>query len=159
VAGVQQQLHPMTTKGKNMKTYTVLFAEDVPHYGTAEIEAHDDAAALQAAKAYPLSDVTNDGEWENSACKRVVWIEDAEGNTIAEDISLDDCFLRHGGDKERALCDAAAAMLDALEALTCSLSPRKIIPVLKAAGYATDTFKAAHRNALSAIAKAKGGAL
>ena len=28
-----------------LKTYTVLFAEDVPHYGTAEIAAPDDDAA------------------------------------------------------------------------------------------------------------------
>jgi hypothetical protein len=98
-----------------MKTYTVLFAEDVPHYGTAEIHAEDDNAALEAAKAYPLSEVTNDAEWENSACRRIVWIEDSDGNTIVEDVSLDDCFLRYGGDKERTLCDAAPRLLTALE--------------------------------------------
>ena len=98
-----------------MKTYTVLFAEDVPHYGTAEIQADSDDAALEAAKAYDISEVTSDAEWENSACKRIVWIEDAEGNTIIEEVALDDCYLRYGGDKERALCDAAKDMLDALE--------------------------------------------
>jgi hypothetical protein len=55
-----------------MKTYTVLFAEDVPHYGTAEIQAENDAAAIEAAKAYDLSAVTTDAEWGNSACKRIV---------------------------------------------------------------------------------------
>lgn len=97
-----------------MKTYSVLFAEDVPHYGVAEIEADNDAAALEAAKAYDLSEVTTDAEWENSACRRIVWIEDQDGITIAEDISLDDWFLRRGGEKELQLCDAAPELLAAL---------------------------------------------
>ena len=71
-----------------MKTYTVLFAEDVPHYGTAEIQAEDDTAALEAAKAYPLSEVTNDPAWENSACKRIVYIEDQQGHIVFEEIAL-----------------------------------------------------------------------
>jgi hypothetical protein len=29
-----------------MKTYSVLFAEDIPHYGCAETQAANDAAAL-----------------------------------------------------------------------------------------------------------------
>jgi hypothetical protein len=98
-----------------MKTYSVLFAENVPHYGVGQIEAEDDAAALEAAKAYDLFRVTTDGQWGNSACKRIVHIEDSEGNTIAEDIALDTCFLRYGGDTERALCDAAPQLLKALE--------------------------------------------
>jgi hypothetical protein len=98
-----------------MKTYSVLFAEDVPHYGVAEIKAKDDAAALELAKAYDLSQVTNDGQWGNSACKRIVNIEDSEGNIVIEDIALDDCFLRYGGEKERVLCDAAPQLLKALE--------------------------------------------
>jgi hypothetical protein len=32
-----------------MRTYTVLYAEDVPHYGTREFEAADDDPALQRA--------------------------------------------------------------------------------------------------------------
>jgi hypothetical protein len=98
-----------------MKTYTVLFAEDVPHYGTATIRAKNDANALKRAKAYPLSDVTSDAEWENSACKRIVWIEDADGNTIAEDIALDNCFLRYGGVAEERLCDSARATKEILK--------------------------------------------
>jgi hypothetical protein len=96
-----------------MKAYSILFAEDVPHYGTAQIEARNDAAALKAAKAYDLSEVTTDPEWENSVCKRIVHIEDPEGNTIAADIALDDCFLRSGGEKDRILCDAARMLLNA----------------------------------------------
>jgi hypothetical protein len=98
-----------------MKTYIVLFAEDVPCYGSAAIEAENDAAALEAAKAFKLSDVTTDPSWDLSVCKRIVNIEDPEGNIIAEEISLEDCFLRYGGERERILCDAAPAMVEALE--------------------------------------------
>jgi hypothetical protein len=41
-----------------MKTYSVLFAEDVSHYGTVEIEAGNDHAALDAARAYDFSQVS-----------------------------------------------------------------------------------------------------
>jgi len=33
-----------------MKTYTILFAQDIPHYGSVEIEAKNDADALRRAK-------------------------------------------------------------------------------------------------------------
>jgi hypothetical protein len=90
-----------------MKTYSVLFAEDVPHYGVAEIEAEDDAAALDAAKAYDLSEVTTDAVWENSVCKRIVYIEDEDGNTMFHDVALDNHFLGLEGER--------AGMLEALE--------------------------------------------
>jgi hypothetical protein len=98
-----------------MKTYIVLFAEDVPHYGTAEIEAVDDAAALEVAKTYEFSDVAIDAEWENSGCRRIVHIEDCDGKLIHVDVPLDDEFIRYGGEKERVLCDAAPQLLKALE--------------------------------------------
>jgi len=98
-----------------MKTYTVLFAEDVPHYGTVEIEAKDDNAALEVAKAYEFSDLALDAEWENSGCRRIVHIEDHDGNFLHEDIPLDNLFVRYGGEKERVLCDAAPQLLKALE--------------------------------------------
>jgi hypothetical protein len=135
-----------------MKTYTVLFAEDVPHYGTAEIQAEDDTAALEIAEAYPLSEVTNDAVWENSACKRIVDIQDAEGKVVAEDISLDDCFLRYGGDTERALCDAAQDMFAALELCEDVLSD------LARLDDGTPSVSALNA-ARTAIAKAKGGAI
>jgi hypothetical protein len=134
-----------------MKTYSVLFAEDVPHYGTAEIEAEDDAAALEAAKAYDLSDVTNDPEWENSVCKRIVHIEDQEGNTIISDVPLDNCDLRYGGDKERALCDAARDMLEALQLCEDVLSD------LARLDDGTPSISALNASR-KAIAKATGGA-
>jgi len=46
-------------------------------------------------------------------------------------------------------------LLDALATLTGCLSPRKIAPALKAAGYATDIWLAAHRSARSLIARVK----
>ena len=137
-----------------MKAYTVLFAEDVPHYGTAEIQAGDDTDALETAKAYDLSEVTNDPVWKNSVCKRIVNIQDAEGNIVFEDIALDDCFLRDGGDKERALCDAAQEMLDALEAAKEQLS----MYCIGDDGRDTEAHQALVK-VQSAIAKAKGGAI
>jgi hypothetical protein len=105
-----------------MKTYTVLFAEDVPHYGVAEITAESQSAALDAAKAYKISEVTNDPEWENSSCKRIVWMEGPDGNTVVEDVALDDCHLRYGGEKERLLCNAAPTLLKTLEECEAELS-------------------------------------
>ena len=85
----------VTATRSALKTYSVLFAEDVPHYGFAEIEAEDDVAALEAAKAYDLSEVTVDPEWENTVSKRIVHIEDPAGNNDqAYDVPLDDYSLR-----------------------------------------------------------------
>jgi hypothetical protein len=99
---------PTTEKqGSIMKTYTVLFAEDVPHYGTVEIEAENDVAALDVAKAYDLSEVTIDPMWECSVSKRIVHIEDAEGNTMFHDVHLDNYAL--------CLETERAEMLEALE--------------------------------------------
>jgi len=46
-------------------------------------------------------------------------------------------------------------LLEALEGLTSSLRPWKIAPVLKAAGYAVNTWRAAYRHARATIAKAR----
>lgn len=97
-----------------MKTYTVLYAEDVPHYGTAEITAANPEEAIAAAKRLDVSEQCTDPDWSNSACRRIVHIEDPDGNTFAEGVALDNCFLRHGGEPERLLCDAAPKLLDAL---------------------------------------------
>jgi len=100
-----------------MKTYTVLYAEDVPHYGQAEIEATDNDAAIDAArKAHADLDLyLYDPDWDNTICKRIVHIEDQNGEIIAEDIPVDSYYLSHG-EPQRRLCEAAAAMLEALEA-------------------------------------------
>lgn len=97
-----------------MKTYTVLYAEDVPHYGVAGITANDDTAAIAAAKRQDVGTVAVDPDYENSACKRIVHIEDDTGRIIATDIALDSVFLRYGGEPERRLCDAAPDLLVAL---------------------------------------------
>lgn len=133
-----------------MKTYTVLFAEDVPHYGTAHIEAEDDASALEAAQAYDLSDVTTDPEWENSVCKRIVHIEDHQGKIVFYDIPLDAYVLSCGGDKERRLRDAAPEMFDALQ--LCE----EVISDLARLDDGTPSISALNM-ARSAIVKATGG--
>jgi hypothetical protein len=140
-----------TAARSDLKTYSVLFAEDVPHYGFAEIEAGDDAAALEAAKAYDLSEVAVNPEWENSVSKRIVHIEGPTGNTIAYDVPLDDYSLRSGGEKDRLLCDAAPEMLKALELCEDVLSE------LARLDDGTPSISALHM-ARDAIAKATGGA-
>lgn len=106
----QRALRTRKLKGKEtniMKTYSVLFAQDIPHYGSVEIEAESDTAALEAAKAYDLSEVATDPDWEYAACKRIVHIEDAEGKTMFHDVALDNYFLGFAGERAR--------MLEALE--------------------------------------------
>ena len=90
-----------------MKTYQVLYAEDVPHYGVQYIEAPDDASAITLAMKETVGSIAIDADYTNSDCKRIVHIEDDAGNTIATDIALDNTFLRYGGEPERKLCDAA----------------------------------------------------
>lgn len=100
-----------------MKTYTVLYAEDVPIYGSAEIEAENDEAAIALAHDMHAAGkiVLDDISWNASVCHRIVSIQDDQGNEIADDISLDGTFLRDGGDAARDLCDAAPELLEALE--------------------------------------------
>jgi hypothetical protein len=96
-----------------MKTYTVLYAEDVPHYGATEIEAENDAEAIAMAKAADFD--TDDPDWNNTVCKRIVHIEGPEG-IIAEDVPLNDWFLRQCGEDVHRKLEAAEAMFEALEA-------------------------------------------
>jgi hypothetical protein len=100
-----------------MKTYTVLYAEDVPHYGAHEIQAENDAGALDAAIGlHKRGGVTlDDAQWSGAVCARIVHIADEDGHIIEEDRPLDDYFLGTGGTAARLLCDAAAEMLNALE--------------------------------------------
>lgn len=100
-----------------MKTYSVLFALEIPHYGTIEVEAADDAAALAAAKLLDASDYADDPHWDDPICRRIVHIEDPDGKLIAGDIALDEFFLRRGGEAASRLCDAAPALKEALESI------------------------------------------
>src|SRR5580658_4769949 len=101
-----------------MKTYTVLFAEDVPHYCTVDIEAESREQAIEKAKDHPNTGNLNfdDPDWNNPVCFRIVHIEDEKGDTVIDDIPLDNYFVRGGGDPDRRLCDNAEDMLKALEA-------------------------------------------
>jgi len=86
-----------------MKTYSVLYAADVPHYATFEVEAADTEAAIVAAKAHISSRDVNlcDPDRNNPILQRIVHIEDDTGNTVATDIELDRYSLRTGGDSDR----------------------------------------------------------
>lgn len=84
-----------------MKTYTVLFAQDVPHYGQVEIAATGDDDALARARAYwkrvqrgkepwPLYDAQHD----SAILDRIVEIiDDESGRQVAADIRLDTYHL------------------------------------------------------------------
>jgi len=100
-----------------MKNYSILFAQDVPHYGTAEIAAADDADALVKAKALDPGEVCTDPAWDDPVCRRIVHIEDPSGKVIEQDIALDDFFLRHAQNIDPHLCDAAPALKAALESI------------------------------------------
>jgi hypothetical protein len=85
-----------------MKAYTVLFAQDIPHYGSVQIEAKNDADALRQAKTYwrdvqigaepwPLQDA----QYDSAVSARIVLIYD-EADThreIAHDVRLDEYIL------------------------------------------------------------------
>jgi hypothetical protein len=85
-----------------MKTYTVLFAVDVPHYGSHDIKAEDDQAAIVAAEALyrRLGVPCPDPSWEYAACARIVHIEAPDGTIIVSDKALDNHFLRSGGEAD-----------------------------------------------------------
>ena len=100
-----------------MKTYTILYAEEVPHYGIADIEAPDDDAAIEIAKQRSVGSVAIDPDYENAVLKRIVHIEDEEGHIVAHDIALDNCFLRYGGKAEERLLDIAPKLLESLRAI------------------------------------------
>ena len=86
-----------------MNTYSILFAQDVPHYGTTEIEAADDAAAIAAAKLLDPAEYTYDPHWDDPVCRRIVHIEAPDGRIVAQDLSLDEFFLRRGGEEASRL--------------------------------------------------------
>lgn len=97
-----------------MPIYQVLYAEDVPHYGTADIEAETDEAAITAARDFDFSDTAIDPEHSYTGLKRIIHIQSHDGRIIAEDIALDDMHVRYGGEADRLLCDAARDMLQTL---------------------------------------------
>lgn len=96
-----------------MKTYTVLYAEDVPHYGTVDIDAKSDQAAIAIAKGRDdISDITTDPAHNDTVSQRIVHIQDPDGNIIAQDIALDTYALMVG---DHSLFAAAEEMLSILQ--------------------------------------------
>ena len=86
-----------------MKTYSILYAEDVPSYGTVEITAETDEDAIAQAKEMDFGDVQLDPEWNNAVCKRIVHIEDHTGKTLINGISLDNTILLNGSNVSDAI--------------------------------------------------------
>jgi len=92
-----------------MKNYTVLYAEDIPHYGAREFDAANDELAIQRAidiTPEAMSAFTNDPDHNNPQCRRIVHIEGPDG-IVAEGIYLD---------RQDAIRLFATQMLEALEA-------------------------------------------
>lgn len=131
-----------------MKAYTVLFAQDVPHYGSVEIEASSDEEALEAAKALDPSEIAADPLFENAVCKRIVSIEDPDGGMPFSDVPLDGHFL--GLEKERA------EMLEALELCADALSDLVRTddgtPSISALGMARKILARADKSGIAALA-------
>ena len=99
-----------------MKTYTVIYAEDVPHYAMGEIEARGSKAAI--AKARKLDANTfgaYEADWDNPVCRRIVSIEDEAGNDVARDLPLDNYRIEHLTDEDTTIRHHARELLDALE--------------------------------------------
>jgi len=72
-----------------MKTYTVLYAEDVPHYAAVDIEALDTVDAIAKAGQKDLTGIPTDPDWRNAVSRRIVEVTDEDENIVAEFISLD----------------------------------------------------------------------
>jgi hypothetical protein len=90
-----------------MKSYVVLYAEDIPHYGVREFTVADDQLAIQRAidiTPAAMSAYTNDPDHVNSQFRRIVHIEGPDG-IIAEDICLDE------RDRVAAATDMLAALV------------------------------------------------
>jgi hypothetical protein len=83
-----------------MRIYTVLFAQDVPHYGSVEINATGDLEAIAKARVHweriqrdeepwPLTEAQHD----SAVLDRIVEITDETGRQVGADIRLDTYFL------------------------------------------------------------------
>lgn len=101
-----------------IKTYELLLAIDVPHYGTATIEAETPEAALEAARRLEPAALCDDPGWEGAFCARIVHLEGPAGALVAEDVQLDEhnAFVLVGYPDRIRLARAAGDMFAALEA-------------------------------------------
>jgi hypothetical protein len=98
-----------------MKTYTAYFTVNVPNYGKTTIEAATAAEAITKACAIDPTAVCDNPDRSQALCGRVIRIiDDKDDHTVAEDLDLDDAFVRHGGIEDWLLCEAAPEMLQSL---------------------------------------------
>jgi len=111
-----------------MKTYTVTCAQDLPRYGSVDIQASDDATALTAAKAFwdrvqkgEENSPVYDADWCGTVCNRIVEITDADFNQVAADVPLDAYRLEYGEKTLTAEQIKAAALVVNLRALNSLL--------------------------------------
>ena len=72
-----------------MKTYSVLYAQDVPHYATVDIQAATNEEAIEAATSRNIDFDFEDPDWQSPILQRIVHIQDENAIDIANDISLD----------------------------------------------------------------------
>jgi hypothetical protein len=115
-----------------MKTYSILFAQDVPHFGLVEINAAGDDDALAKARAYwkrvqrnklpwPLTEAQHD----SAVLDRIVEIIDDEtGRQVAADIRLDTYHLTIAPTELNVkLIENASPMHDALKEIIRHANP------------------------------------
>ncbi len=88
-----------------MKTYTVLHAADIPHYVTFEVQASTVEDAVAAARAQIDSGdvLLEDPDWEGIILSRIVHVDDETGQTVANDIPLDNKTLVTGSAVREAI--------------------------------------------------------
>jgi hypothetical protein len=121
----RRSLNP--TKGKQTMTniYTVVSAQDVPHYGSVEIEAENDTDALTRAKTYwqeahhgekpwPL----DDAQYDSAVLARIVSISDSADREVACDVRLDTYVLQFAPDElDAKIFEHAKPMFAALQSI------------------------------------------
>lgn len=107
------------------KTYSILFAQDVPHYGFVEIEAKDDAQALRRAKQY-WRDVQSgaepwpldDAQYDSATSARICTIYDDADREVTCDVRLDEYMLmRARTARDERTFDNAHSLFSALDAV------------------------------------------
>jgi hypothetical protein len=65
-----------------MKTYIILYAEDVPHYAQGEVEARGPKDAIAKARKLDTESLTAyEPDWSGAVCRRIVSIEDPKGRS------------------------------------------------------------------------------
>lgn len=139
-----------TEKELPMKTYTVIYAEDVPHYALGEVEARGPKDAIARARKLDTEMFTAyDPDWSGAVSRRIVSIEDPGGHVVAQDIPLDNYVLHNADTGKRLKLDAAEAMFEAL----CAQEMAEFDPeAARRKGY----FDNARELRKTALAKARG---